>query len=226
MGKIFLFLFFFFTLLFLSTSLSKNTASAACYSQCVSLYAACPDDFPEKTGNCIIPGAPAGWNSGQLCCTADSYTCEPQSVPPYNAQECKSDCSGVGEREAAYPGGTCPGSQKCCYVPLEPELGDVVAAPCGGDCSTINTAFGSISTNPEVFIKDILKLVLAFSGGIIILLLISAGYRLMVSQGDPEKIKEARESITSAVLGLFFIIFSFVLYNFITNTVLNLPGFN
>ena len=45
------------------------------------------------------------------------------------------------------------------------------------------------------------------------------------SQGDPKRASEARELITSAVLGLVFIIFSVTLLQFIGVTVLHIPGF-
>ncbi len=87
------------------------------------------------------------------------------------------------------------------------------------------TAIGEISTSPGGFIKSVLVLILSLSGGIIILLIIMNGYKLMISQGDPEKVKEARESITSAIAGLLLIIFSIVILQFITVDVLHLPGF-
>lgn len=87
------------------------------------------------------------------------------------------------------------------------------------------TAIGEISTSPGGFIKSVLVLILSLSGGIIILLIIINGYKLMVSQGDPEKVKEARESVMSAIAGLLLIIFSIVILQFITVDVLHLPGF-
>lgn len=109
------------------------------------------------------------------------------------------------------------------YTPIPPPCND-------GDnhtvnCASVKTAFGDISTSPEGFISKVLAIVLSLSGGILLLLLILAGYRLMTSQGDPEKVKEARERVTSAIIGIFFIIFSFVAYQFITSNVLSLPGF-
>ncbi len=87
------------------------------------------------------------------------------------------------------------------------------------------TAIGEISTSPGGFIKSVLVLILSLSGGIIILIIIMNGYKLMVSQGDPEKVKEARESVVSAIAGLLLIIFSIAILQFITTEVLNLPGF-
>ena len=94
-----------------------------------------------------------------------------------------------------------------------------------GNCRSIKTAFGIVPTDASGFVTWVLGFILGLSGGILLLLLILAGYKLMTSQGDPEKIKEAREQVTSAIIGLFFIIFSFVIFEFITHNVLNLPGF-
>lgn len=111
--------------------------------------------------------------------------------------------------------------------PTDPTINfNRVDPPCGGDCSVISTAIGEISTRPEGFVQKVLGLILSLSGGILVIILIIAGYRLMTSQGDPEKIKAAREQVTSALIGLLFIIFSFVIYQFITSEVLRLPGFN
>lgn len=100
--------------------------------------------------------------------------------------------------------------------------------PCtlnSGNCKNVWTAFGNINTDPSLFINRMLQIILSFSGGIIIIILILAGYKLMTSQGDPEKIKEARGRVTSAIIGLLFIVFSFILYTFITHDILHLPGF-
>ena len=89
-----------------------------------------------------------------------------------------------------------------------------------------NTAVGKINTDPANFAKSVLTLFLSIAGGILLLLLIINGYKLMVSQGDPEKLKEAREGIIAAIAGILLIIFSLVLLSFITVNVLGLPGFN
>ena len=47
----------------------------------------------------------------------------------------------------------------------------------------------------------------------------------MTSQGDPEKVKNARDQLTAAIVGLLFIIFSLALLELITRDILGLPGF-
>ncbi len=113
-----------------------------------------------------------------------------------------------------------------CRLPQEGEGSN----PCKPDSEgnppfKCQTAIGEISTSPGGFLKNILVLVLSLSGGIIILIIIMNGYKLMISQGDPEKVKEARESVVSAIAGLLLIIFSIAILQFITVEVLSLPGF-
>jgi len=48
---------------------------------------------------------------------------------------------------------------------------------------------------------------------------------MMTSQGDQEKIKAARERITSAIIGFLFLVFSLVLLEIIGVNILRIPGF-
>ncbi len=92
-------------------------------------------------------------------------------------------------------------------------------------CKRIKTAFGYVSTDQEGFTKWLLGFILSISGGIVILIIIISGYKLMTSQGDPEKVKNARDQLTAAIVGLLFIIFSLALLELITRDILGLPGF-
>lgn len=103
--------------------------------------------------------------------------------------------------------------------PCQPKSGKAVPSSC-------KTAIGRIAIDPGGFMKSVLILVLSLGGGILLVFLIINGYKLMISQGDPEKIKEARESIVSAVAGLLFIIFSIAILQLITVDILGLPGFS
>ncbi len=93
------------------------------------------------------------------------------------------------------------------------------------ECDEIDTAIGPIKTTPEGFIASLFSfvLVLAAFGGVIVI--IYSGYLLMISRGDKEKISAARETITSAILGLLFIVFSIVIIEIIGVDILRLPFF-
>ena len=47
----------------------------------------------------------------------------------------------------------------------------------------------------------------------------------MTSQGNPEAVKAATEQLTSAIIGLLFIILSFVILEIIGVDILKIPGF-
>lgn len=94
-------------------------------------------------------------------------------------------------------------------------------------CTKVNTGLGiPLSTDPVGFVKSIFGIILSLSGGIALLLIIFSGYKLMLSQGNPEKAQEAKETLTAAIVGLLFIIFSLVILQVIGVDILRIPGFD
>lgn len=91
-----------------------------------------------------------------------------------------------------------------------------------GYCSTI---FGKLYFSPAGFARSTLTFLLSISGGILLIYLIISGYKLMTSQGDPDKIKDAREAVTAAIAGILLIIFSIAILQLVTVDILGLPGF-
>jgi len=107
-------------------------------------------------------------------------------------------------------------------VPLVPCL-DTDIDPING-CLRIQTAIGPIETTPGGFVKSVFSLVLGLAGGLALLLIIYSGFQLIESRGNPEKLETAREQLTSAIIGLLFIIFSLVIIQFLGVDILKLPG--
>ena len=94
------------------------------------------------------------------------------------------------------------------------------------NCPSVASALGNIKTDAGGFIKNLLGVILGIVGAITVLLIIRAGYKLMFSKGNPEKAQEAREELTSAIVGLLFIIFSLVILEVVGYDILRLPGLN
>jgi len=92
-------------------------------------------------------------------------------------------------------------------------------------CTKFASGVGDISPNISDFLGTILGLLLGISGGIAALLIIYSGYELGISQGNPEKIKAAKERLTAAIVGLLFIIFSTTILQIIGVDILHLGGF-
>jgi hypothetical protein len=63
----------------------------------------------------------------------------------------------------------------------------------------------------------ILEIALPLAGTATLVLLIIAGYKMITSQGNPEKLKDAKEMITNAIIGLVFILLSIAILLLISN---------
>lgn len=126
------------------------------------------------------------------------------------------------------------GSGFCCQPkdknhPAVPSVSPFLPPPCKTDqgiCVTVETAIGPINTLIWQLVQSVFGILLSLSGGVAILLIIAAGYQMIVSQGNPEKVKESRERLTAAIVGLLFIIFSVAILQFIGVHLLQIPGFH
>lgn len=78
----------------------------------------------------------------------------------------------------------------------------------------------STSTNLPTLISSIIKLILGLFGVISLIFIIRAGAMWMGSQGNPEKIKEARKIITAGIIGLAIIAMSYSIADFILSQVI------
>ena len=87
------------------------------------------------------------------------------------------------------------------------------------------TAVGCISNEPSNIISTIIEIGMVIAGGVVLIIIFVASFMLSTSQGDPNKTKEAKELITSAIVGLLFIIFSITILQFIGVSILHIPGF-
>lgn len=95
-----------------------------------------------------------------------------------------------------------------------------------GDCIGVNTGLGVlVPTGITGAISVLFAVLLSIAGLASITIIILSGYRIMLSQGDPEKIKGAREALTSAIIGLLFMIFAVAILQIIGVQILQIPGF-
>lgn len=95
-----------------------------------------------------------------------------------------------------------------------------------GACKAVLTSLSNtpIETEPGALIKAIFLVTLSLAGGISVILIIAAGYKILTSNGKPEAIQAGRDQLTSALVGLLFIIFSYVIFQFIVADLLKIPG--
>lgn len=169
---------------------------------------------PNPGDPCTIPGVTDGYSYqyGSGTCLFDFN----------NNDKCAVRCGFLGT-------GFCCDPKDKSHVP-PPRPTGLQPPPCktmqNGQCVTVDTAIGPIQTNVAGLVKNVFSILLGLSGGTAILLIIAAGYQMITSQGNPEKVKEARERLTAAVVGLLFIIFSVAILQIIGVDILNIPGFS
>lgn len=102
--------------------------------------------------------------------------------------------------------------------------------PTAGCPSGINTAIGCIpvltNDNGTAFSGFILRFAIGIGGGIAFILILYAGFMIMSSAGNPERLKAGRELLTSAISGLLLLVFSIFILKFIGIDILGLGRFN
>ena len=73
--------------------------------------------------------------------------------------------------------------------------------------------------------NTILTYSIGIGGVVAFLLIVFGGFQIILSAGNPEKIKAGKEMITSAIAGLLLIIFSVFILRLIGYDILGIPGF-
>jgi hypothetical protein len=112
----------------------------------------------------------------------------------------------------------------CCNVVTNVDLPS--CDPVGQLHIGIRTAFGCFPTNTSDLTNWLLGKAIMFAGAAAFLLMIFGSFQIILSSGDPEKIKKGQEILTAAIAGLLLIIFSVFLLRLIGVTILAIPGWS
>jgi hypothetical protein len=94
----------------------------------------------------------------------------------------------------------------------------------GAEGEHIFTAVGCVSVSGSGLAADLIKIMLGIGGGVALLSLLNAAFKLSISRGDTSKIKEAKELVTASVTGLLFLIFSVIIMQFVGVQIFHIPG--
>lgn len=87
------------------------------------------------------------------------------------------------------------------------------------------TAVGCVPTSPQGIVQSILRIGLGMAGGIVVLSVLAGAFMLATSAGNPKQVEEAQQLISSAIIGLLFVVFSVIILQFIGVQILHIPGF-
>lgn len=164
----------------------------------------------DATGVCDVGSQCSGGKSG-ICCT--SLT-ECDSANPVDYNTTSHDFTGTGANLPTNPAAAA-GSGKG-FSPF---------GKCGGP-PNIDTAFGCINVSGSDFATTLLGFGVGIAGGIAMLLIIFGGFQILTSAGNPERLNEGKELVSSAITGLLMIVFSVFLLRVIGIHILGIPQFN
>jgi hypothetical protein len=92
----------------------------------------------------------------------------------------------------------------------------------GGSYDGIESGIGCIPTRYQDLAAWVLSIALGIGGSLAVGLIIMSGYKIMTSQGDPEKLEDAKGTLTAAISGLLFIVFSVTIYRLVAKNLLNI----
>lgn len=180
----------------------------------------CSGDEPicnSDTNTCVGEDTEECGNHNQLCCGSICHGDLVCIRPGQQGEACV-----TREEAAELPGnGTITPTQ-----PYTNPIGirDIFCIP-GQRDSGIMTALGCIKTSgPNDLITSILKIATGVGGGIALALILYGVFIVTTSAGMPDKLKAGSEIITSAIIGLIFILLSVFLINLIGINILGIPG--
>lgn len=168
-----------------------------------------------------------------LYCSYHPFTVSTEATSPITTDGTPLVAAGSG----GIIGGGVVKTQNCLDRLKNDPLKNVKCVEGGGkpidECNTadpdnpgIVTAFGCLHTNPMSLVKDLIKLALGISGGLAFLMMVLGAYQMLTSAGNPDTLNAGRERLTSAIIGLLFVIFSILLLQIIGADILKIPGFN
>jgi hypothetical protein len=179
-----------------------------------------PNDFCGEDLEACCPGSIPCHEPDQACTNSPPFICVNKGTE---------DCTAPPNGALGQP--CCPGT---CQAPLEcnpflplcaPKPNSIVKDNLRGDCSfeSLDTAIGCINIgSAEKLADDFTNWVIGFAGGLGFLMIVWGGYLFMTSRGDPGIVQKGKDIITSALSGIFFLIFSAFIVELIGVEILNI----
>ncbi|KKQ97994.1 MAG: hypothetical protein UT24_C0005G0012 [Candidatus Woesebacteria bacterium GW2011_GWB1_39_12] len=203
--------------------------------------AGCPTDWMSCTeliyrGGCGSPCVQdvRGGGRGPLECQCVVNNNPPGGVacgqPCLEHEDCDSACG--------YCRASGPGTPRICQAAQASIGGSNLAIFCdpvdSGACTgSTNSNLGGICTavgcipveDTQGFTSFLLRWGMGLAGGIAFVLMIYAGFLIITSAGNPQRVQAGKELLTAAIMGLVLLLFGAYLLRFIGVQILQIPGF-
>lgn len=174
---------------------------------------------------------PARW---QEC-----FQCLYPSVALGTPEECKQDVLGQIPVIHDIDGNAVPPTNSRCdtllmapYFPLQNKPNAPTIIPQPGrmftDVGCVSVDSGNQQFSDPNASVDVINKLLVFvrnaTGGLGLLLVMAASVQLILSKGDPEKIRQSKKTLTNVIVGVLFSLFALFVFQFFAVQVLKIPG--
>lgn len=87
-----------------------------------------------------------------------------------------------------------------------------------------NTGLGNETSDLKGTVANIINIVLGFLGIIAVIMVLMGGFKWMMAGGNEDEVKQARERIKNAVIGLVIVFASYIITNFAVNQLSDATG--
>lgn len=195
---------------------TASREDSSCFWNTECIYRIGLDDSPANRYVCV----PEGAESSVECDHSLHSSCS--CVPP------EGTWCGVNNEECGQSRSTVVPFNLCKQVPEEKREVCYACMQGEGEFAGVGegiwTAFGCVSTQAEQIIVFFTRISLGIAGIFALLQMVSASFMIATSAADVQKASKAKDTFTSAITGILFIIFSVSILQFIGVRVLQIPG--
>ena len=94
-------------------------------------------------------------------------------------------------------------------------FGDIKGTVTGG-INDVNPG-GGTTTDLNSMIKNVLNWIFGVIGIVAVIMIIIGGFNMMISSGDPGKVKKGKDTILYGIIGLVIALLAFAIVNFVIN---------
>ena len=181
---------------------------------------------PYNLVSCASKSGPST-PSGSIGSPSNCPVCQNGWVWSYTQQQCQRFVNSKSEYkdptivDCTSTTNTCYAGTGCTSFGSSTDI-----SKCDNGKAGIQTAIGCIPVFDQTsFLSAVLTWAVGIGGGIAFLLIIYAGFMIMTSSGNPERLKAGQELLTSAISGLILLVFSVFVLKFIGIDILGLGAF-
>jgi hypothetical protein len=86
------------------------------------------------------------------------------------------------------------------------------------------TSIGCIPVTTNGIITSLIKIIVSIAGGAALIFILLGAFTISTSTSNPERLKSGQEMVTSAIIGLVFILFSIIILHFLGVELFQIPG--